>query len=213
MSGREVVGPNGNSLFLPAAGHRDGSFLDYSGSEGYFWSRTLHASYPSLAYYLYFKSGSVSWYGSSRYYGHSVRPVRAIDVQRATVTGISLSHSSLSLSLGGSQALTATVLPSDATDKSVTWSSSNTAVATVTASGLVTAVADGSCTITCTAQDGSGVTATCLVTVVGGGPDSHAYVDLGLPSGTLWATTNIGAEKPEDYARYRRCPPGRPCRG
>ncbi len=43
--------------------------------------------------------------------------------------------------------------------------------------------------------------------------DTHEYVDLGLPSGTLWATTNVGAEKPEDYARYRRCPPGRPCRG
>ena len=32
--------------------------------------------------------------------------------------------------------------------------------------------------------------------------DTHEYVDLGLPSGTLWATTNVGAEKPEDYGLY-----------
>ena len=118
------------------------------------------------------------------------------------VTGITLSQTSLSLNSGDTQTLTATVQPSDASDKGVTWSSSNTAVATVNQSGLVTAVAGGSCTITCTAKDGSGVTATCLVTVVGGGSDGHAYVDLGLPSGTLWATCNIGAENPEDYGLY-----------
>ena len=118
------------------------------------------------------------------------------------VTGITLSQTSLSLNSGDTQTLTATVQPSDASDKGVTWSSSSTAVAMVNQSGLVTAVSGGTCTITCTAKDGSGVTATCLVTVVGGGSDSHAYVDLGLPSGTLWATCNIGADNPEDYGLY-----------
>lgn len=119
------------------------------------------------------------------------------------VTGITLSQTSLSLSTGGTQTLSATVSPSNATNKSVTWSSSNTAVATVSAAGLVTAIAAGSCTITCTAQDGSGVKATCSVTVTSGSDsDTHAYVDLGLPSGTLWATCNIGASKPEEYGDY-----------
>ena len=33
-------------------------------------------------------------------------------------------------------------------------------------------------------------------------PDTHEYVDLGLPSGTLWATCNVGAESPEEYGDY-----------
>ena len=111
------------------------------------------------------------------------------------VTSITLNETSLSLNSGDTHTLTATVSPSDATDKGITWSSSNTGVATVDANGLVTAIAAGTCTITATAKDGSGVVATCVVTV-------HAYVDLGLPSGTLWATCNIGANKPTNYGYY-----------
>ncbi len=118
------------------------------------------------------------------------------------VSGITLNKTSLSLNSGATGQLTATVSPSTALEKGVTWSSSNTVVATVNQSGLVTAVAGGTCTITCTAQDGSGVTATCLVTVVGGGSDSHAYVDLGLPSGTLWAISNVGASSSAAYGDY-----------
>ena len=60
--------------------------------------------------------------------------------------------------------LIATVQPDDATNKTITWTSSNPAVATVTGNGLVTAIADGKTTITATAQDG-GKKATCEVTV------------------------------------------------
>ncbi|MDR2497029.1 MAG: Ig-like domain-containing protein, partial [Tannerellaceae bacterium] len=60
--------------------------------------------------------------------------------------------------------LTATVLPSDATDKSIAWSSSNTAVATVSNAGLVSYIAPGTATITAK-NEASGVTATCAVTV------------------------------------------------
>ncbi|WP_245176844.1 Ig-like domain-containing protein [Flavobacterium aquidurense] len=80
------------------------------------------------------------------------------------VTSVSLSPSSASLSVGGTQQLTPTILPANATNKSVNYSSSNTAVATVNSSGLVTAVANGSATITVTTVDGS-KTSTCLVTV------------------------------------------------
>ena len=118
------------------------------------------------------------------------------------VTGITLNEISLSLNSGDTQTLTATISPSDATDMGVTWSSSDVVVATVNPNGLVTARAVGTCIITCTAKDGSGVTATCAVTVASGIIDGHAYVDLGLPSGTLWATCNIGADNPEDYGDY-----------
>ena len=81
------------------------------------------------------------------------------------VTSVSLNKDSLSLEVGGSEALTATVTPDNATNKNVTWSSSAEGVATVDANGNVTAVAQGAATITATAADGSGVKATCSVTV------------------------------------------------
>ena len=118
------------------------------------------------------------------------------------ISDITLNRTTLSLNTGGTSQLRATVLPLDALNTGVSWSSSNPDVATVNANGLVTAVAGGTCTITCTAKDGGGVVATCLVTVVGGGSDTHEYVNLGLPSGTLWATCNIGADSPEDYGLY-----------
>ncbi len=74
-NGYKVTGQNGNSIFLPAAGYRDGSSLDYYGSCGYYWSSLLDTSYPSYAYYLYFNSSGYSWRDSSRYYGRSVRAV------------------------------------------------------------------------------------------------------------------------------------------
>lgn len=79
-------------------------------------------------------------------------------------TGVSVSPTTASIEVGETVQLTETVAPSNATDKSVSWSSSNTAVATVDSSGLVTGVAAGSATITATTTDG-GLTATCAVTV------------------------------------------------
>ena len=86
--------------------------------------------------------------------------------QEATipVSGVSVSPTSVSLNEGGTTQLTATVLPSDATNKNVSWNSNNTSVATVNSSGLVTGVANGSATITVTTEDG-GYTATCNVAV------------------------------------------------
>ncbi|WP_308622400.1 Ig-like domain-containing protein [uncultured Enorma sp.] len=80
------------------------------------------------------------------------------------VRGVSLDQSALTLTKGGTAQLTATVEPIDATNKKVTWSSSAPDVATVDASGNVTAVAEGTATITATTVDG-GKTATCTVTV------------------------------------------------
>jgi beta-glucanase (GH16 family)/regulation of enolase protein 1 (concanavalin A-like superfamily) len=70
------------------------------------------------------------------------------------VTGVSVTPAIVSLALGGTQSLTATVAPSNATNKNVTWSSSNTSVATVS-NGLVSAVGIGNATITVTTVDGN----------------------------------------------------------
>ena len=80
------------------------------------------------------------------------------------VTGVTLNPSSVTLAVGDNTQLTATVLPDDATDKSVRWTSSDPAVATVE-NGLVAALKPGVATITATANDGSNHSATCTVTV------------------------------------------------
>lgn len=78
---------------------------------------------------------------------------------------ITLNKTTAGLVKGKNLQLTATVTPTNTTNKAVTWSTSNASVATVSTSGLVTAKATGTATITCTAKDGSGVKATCKVTV------------------------------------------------
>ena len=283
--GRKITSKkNGNTIFLPAAGYRYGSSLNDTGSYGYYWSRTLNVSNSSSAKSLYFGSGNIYMYGSNRYYGQSVRPVRFSDVMmnsitlnystlninvgstaqltatvspsnatnksvswtssntsvatvnssgivtgvssgtctitatardgsgksasctvtvKQLVTGMSLNYSTLKIKVGSSTQLTATVSPSNASNKSVSWTSSNTNVATVSSNGLVTGVSSGTCTITATAKDGSGKKASCVIMVDGSGTiDGHAYVDLGLPSGTLWATCNVGASNPEGSGYY-----------
>ena len=75
VSGHKVTGPNGNSIFLPAAGSRDGTELYGRGSDGYYWSGTLSEDGSGDAYGLDFSSGGRDWGDDGRYYGHTVRPV------------------------------------------------------------------------------------------------------------------------------------------
>lgn len=79
------------------------------------------------------------------------------------VSSVSVSPASVSLTVGATQQLSVTVLPADATDKSEVWKSSAPAVASVTASGLVTALAEGSASITVTV---GGKSASCSVSVI-----------------------------------------------
>ena len=80
------------------------------------------------------------------------------------VTGVTLNKTSTSLYVGDTETLTATVAPDNATNKAVTWTSSNPSVATVE-NGVVTALARGTAVITATAADGNGASAACTVTV------------------------------------------------
>ena len=87
-----------------------------------------------------------------------------LTIKAVPVTDVSLDKGTISLFTGESETLTAMVVPVTATDKSVTWSSSDNTVATVDNTGNVTAVGAGNATITVTTQDG-GKTDTCTVTV------------------------------------------------
>ena len=77
INGYKVTGPNGNSIFLPAAGYRGGTEVIGRGSDGYYWSGTLYEDSSYYAYLLYFGSGGHDWFYSigNRGNGHTVRPV------------------------------------------------------------------------------------------------------------------------------------------
>ena len=74
-NGYEVIGANGNAIFLPAAGYRGGDDLSNAGSYGYYWRRSCYTGSPDDAFFVYFYSGDVSWDFRLRLYGRSVRPV------------------------------------------------------------------------------------------------------------------------------------------
>lgn len=82
------------------------------------------------------------------------------------VTKVKLNKTKLTMNVGNSVGLKATVSPSNANNRKLTWTSSNKKVATVTSSGKVKAVAAGTAVITAKAKDGSGKKATCKITVV-----------------------------------------------
>lgn len=140
---------------------------EYVGDDTY----TLTATVGSSTY-TFSKSGIA--FENGKYY--DIR----VPMQPKKVSSITLNKSSINLTIGSTQTLSvSSVAPADAVDKSVTWSSSATSVATVNATtGKVTAVAEGTATITATANDGSGTTATCTVKV--------------YPEGTvIWDSSNI----------------------
>lgn len=122
-----------------------------------------------------------------------------------SVTGVTLTPDRTRLSIGSKIQLTATVLPEDATDKSVTWSSSNESVAKVDANGLVTAVGTGTATITVTTNDG-GHTATCTVIVYRPAPATVYVTGVTLdkttmdmkPGDTLTLTATVGPANATD---------------
>jgi len=192
---------NGNSIFLPATGYySDYTYAMNTNYSIYYWTSTLYSRYTANAYHLYGNKNSTPYVDAgSRYYGYSVRPVLVEKAVR--LTSIQLSETTLTIAIDEASQLTATVLPANAETKTLLWTTSDAQVATVDVSGMVTPVAVGSCIITATTTDGTALSASCTVTVA---PilNGHEYVDLGLPSGTLWATTNIGATSPEQSGLY-----------
>ncbi len=77
VDGRLVVGPNGNSIFLPAAGGYEDGGLDNVGSYGFYWNSSLDLREPAAAYCLGFNSIKIYEGSYLRSYGLSIRPVRA----------------------------------------------------------------------------------------------------------------------------------------
>ena len=123
-----------------------------------------------------------------------------VTVEEVFVTGVTLNKTEMELAEGETEALIATVLPENATNKAVSWTSSNPLVATVNTNGLVSAIKMGTATITVTTLDGN-KTATCALTVPYD-PGENVVIN-----GVCWATRNVDmpgtfAAKPEDAGMF-----------
>ena len=115
------------------------------------------------------------------------------------VTGVKLSAIGIELPVGGSKRLSATITPSNATNKGVTWSSDNTSVAAVNASGLITAKGEGTATVTVRTDDG-GYTATCKITVVPVTAPEKVEISVSADSLKYKETTKVNvSELPVGY--------------
>jgi hypothetical protein len=115
------------------------------------------------------------------------------DNNNIAVTSMTLDKTTLSLTVGSTGTLTATVEPTNATNSTVTWSSSDETIATIS-SGTVTAIATGTATITVTTSDG-GYTASCTVTVTESTASSGAYTQS---TGTVTVSGNTYSSTTSD---------------
>lgn len=131
-------------------------------------SNTNVATVNASSGYIYAKAAGTATIYATASDGSGKRDSIAVTVGSGCVlvNSIELNKIRVSLRRGGSYVLSATVSPSNATNKSVTWSSSNPSVASVSG-GRVCAIANGSATITASANDGSGKSASCSVVVTG----------------------------------------------
>ena len=207
VQGVTFTGTNGGNVFLPLAGSRYNSVLNSGGSVGAYWLSSLYPSILADAYYLCLgNSVYLNGYGNSsgRYYGHSVRPVYVENAPQP----LALSMSSVEIKVGESATVEIT-----SGNGSYTVSSFAPSVATASLSGTtitIMGVAAGSAVVTVT-DTTTGNSLTISVTVTAAKPQSYLacpdsnhphMIDLGLPSGTLWACCNVGADKPEAYGGY-----------
>ncbi len=184
---------NTNSIFLPAAGGRGDSILYGEGEACQYWSSSLSKDGPGYACGIVARSGRVGWNDIDRYVGSSVRAVRAGgsssgDTNETYTVTLDVNDSDMGYVSGAGSYKQGEKITISATAydgyQFVEWSDGNT---------------DNPRQITLT-QD---ITLTAIFEAQSqGGFNGHEYVDLGLPSGTLWATCNVGANSPEEYGDY-----------
>ena len=187
------------SIFLPAAGKRDGMYLDMVDIQGNYWINSLSSGGPHIALNLGFGSAGGSVWYMSRNYGLSVRPVCPSEEWISSVS-ISIVDDKKTLLVDGSAMLNYTVKHNGDVHKNapIVWSSDNPSVAVVDENGVVTAISVGIAHITATIRS---LSDQCTVTVIDNESEiEHEYVDLGLS--VKWATFNVGAFNPEDFGTY-----------
>ncbi len=132
------------------------------------WTKTTDGSFKvNLTQFSGKKSFSI-WAklvtGTNTYYDQEIYSMNGTKPTEVSVTSVSLNKSTLDIKVGETATLTATINPTNATNKNVTWESDNTQIATVDTAGKVTAIKEGTAKIKVKTKDGNH-TATCIVTV------------------------------------------------
>lgn len=185
-------------IFLPFTGARDQSSILNETSTGYYWSSSTLYGAPTSSKGIAISSEYHTQTFYFRYYGQAVRPVFLPG--EVLAESIELDKEYLSMPInGGSFQLHATISPANVSNKDIKFDSSNISVAKVDeTTGEVTPVGKGVCNILAITTDGTSKTDFCTVTIVDTHTSGHNYVDLGICGGLKWATTNVGAEHPED---------------
>ena len=165
-----------SKLFLPTSGYYDGGAVQ-AADWGYYWSSTS----PHMLTYT-------SWYAATVGQGGTTAgmPLRLFcQLPYVNVTGVTLAQTEATLPVDGTLTLTPTIAPANATNKSVTWTTSDASVATVDANGVVTAQGLGTSTITATASNGTADTNDDLTTIV--------TVTVAAPINALSEVGTVGA--------------------
>ena len=229
VMGRLVIGPNGNSIFLPASGGFSSQVFN-DGRFGYYWSRTLcspdkwdipnEGEGPDDAYIQFFGSSRKHVWFDSRCDGQTIRAVRATPTEvrslyieqqsldlgvmpvETTHTGelTIVNNTSLVQNLTVSIDEPFSLKQEQGTASSMTIEVPANSRSTVTVMFTATAPGEfnGTATFLNPALDGG----QCVIPVKAQSIPQCDYVDLGLPSGTLWATCNVGASAPEEYGDH-----------
>ena len=222
VDGYKVTGPNGNSIFLPACGYNNGSsFLDVG--TGFYWT-SAPVPYGDLeeAFMYVFYGDEYSDYLTTRYRSqcNSIRPVSGGNfegpaAQYASVTTSEVTEVTSNSAICGGNVTTDN--SSAVTARGVCWSTSQDP--TISNNKTTDGSGVGSFTSTLsnlapqttyyirayvTNAAGTSYGEQKTFTTLSAGPNAngHEYVDLGLPSGMLWATCNVGANTPEEYGDY-----------
>ena len=203
VNGILFTGPNGATVFFPAAGFCWlGSLYTGSREYNYYWSSSPdYRNTWGGAYGLFFNSNYC--YGSNRYgfdYGFPVRPV----CPPAPIPDLSISQDSVELNVGNTTFIEIT---SGSGNYEITNSNSNVIEATLDGTTITIKGLFGGSAVVTVKDLSSGQTAKIDVSVLsptGHCPDdNHPHlIDLGLPSGTKWACCNVNASKPEEYGGY-----------
>ncbi len=207
VNGRLYTGPNGNSIFLPAAGDRDNDNLESAGSVGCYWSSSRQYAYN--AWYLNFYSGNSGCDYDSRHYGYSVRPVLKASptVETKSATDVEFTTATLQGKILFAEDATVTnrgfLFGTDSEDLAQNFTSNNStdnftySVSDLTAN--TTYYFKAYATINSETKYGEIKS----FTTTNASQVNPEYVDLGLPSGIKWANMNIGATQPSDFGnRY-----------
>ena len=198
----KFTGPNGNSIFLPVTGYWSYGELEYTGNTGEYWSRSLDLVFNHKARILYFSDYDESQESSSeRYKCKQVRAVMAPAVAGQTsLVDFKLSTAfNFQINIGESK--TITILSGNGIYSAASKVEGLLTCAVNTSNIVVTGVSPGTTALTVTDKL-SGQDIMLTVTVRPQAETPAEAIDLGLPSGTKWASHNIGATAPEAAGSY-----------